>query len=138
LPSRVLLVVLTVALVVNALWTPLVLFFALLAESGGKDPSFVIAALEVWALVEIIRTWRWARRASRSEAAPSRRAPAVAVALASLLVLRPGLDYAASAVQPWERSLFVVLALVIGACYGLRQRHTVTPAGAGPEKPAGS
>jgi hypothetical protein len=124
MPGRSVVVLLTIAIVVNAVWTPLVMFFALLAESGGKDPSFAIAALDVWALVEIIRTWRWARRASRGDAAPSRRSPVVGVVLASLLVLRPVLDWVIGDIQPWERSLFVVLALVIGACYWLRPFHS--------------
>jgi hypothetical protein len=119
MPSRPLVVLLTIALVTNALWTPLAMFFALLAESGGKNPSFAIAALDLWALVEIVRTWRWFRRASRGDAGPTTRAPVAGVIVASLLVLRPAIDLLVGELQPWELSWFVVVALVIGACYWL-------------------
>jgi hypothetical protein len=126
--SRALVVLLTIAVVTNALWTPFTMFFALLAESGGKHPSYAIAALDVWALVEIIRTWRWGRRASRGDAAPSRRRLYVGVAAAVLLVLRPAIELVVGDIQPWERSSFALLALVIGACYWLRRyQASATP-----------
>ena len=122
-------IIMAVALAMNVLWTPLVVVFALLAESGGKESSFVVAGLTIWVLVEIgLTSWRVMRR--KIEPRGDANLPIV---LALVICLRPALDIVAGAFQPWHVSMAIASIVVVGACYLLRHHlATLVKSGASP------
>ena len=102
-------------------WTLFLIFFALMAESGGKNPNPLLAALLLWPLGELVWTWRWLFRNAGQYSAVSDKRRIVGDTLVALALIMPApLTFMIDKAGPWEFGMLVPAAITIAACHAAR------------------
>jgi hypothetical protein len=116
-----LLVTTGLGILIYAGWTLFLVFWALMAESGGKEPQPLLAVALLWPLGELIATWMWVAAHGERYTNSSRRGLGDGLLMIALVAPIPLYIGLADLMQPhWVWVLVAPMAVTIAGCWAAR------------------
>jgi len=99
-------------------WTAFLIYFSLMAESGGKNSNPLLALALLWPMAELIWTWCWVLRRGERYSQSSRQGLGNVLLVFALVAPVP-LTLTIREMD-WEWTILLSIAITVAGCWGAR------------------